>query len=517
MANPGRPATGGNGSARPPTLNDLPIPRKRGRPRSSGDYLCSRCNQLAAKIRVRWPDGPVCGACFTEATHTRGRCPRCLETRMLPGRSPDHQPICRDCAGITTKLTCTRCNREIERFRGGLCIRCALKDDLTAVLKPGDNLSLHRLIDLLAEAGRPESIYTYMRPGTQARELLNAIGDRTLPLTHEAFDALPQSTAAEHLRYLLMHHRIMPGRGNERLVRFEQWLATKISGLPDDGTAKIIERFAAWHHLKRVRDRATDPTVNLETATHAAKQEITEAAKLLIWLRGTHAIGAYELRQAHIDEYLSSGPSTRKHVRNFVRWLNQQNRRPYGQLDAPFRPAHSVPMITQNERIELVRNCLDYNHVTTSTRLAGLILLLWAHPINKIAMLTHDDIDSSPEGMFLKLGTIPTAIPEAITEMFWHQRQGSENRNTTNTNTKWLFPGTRAGQHIHPATLSGRIKVLGIDSQRARNATLRDLTQEVDARTLMDLLGYSPAIIAQHAARSATRMADYVSLKQQHT
>ncbi|MCW3768763.1 hypothetical protein EU811_21680 [Arthrobacter sp. TS-15] len=436
---------------------------------------------------------------------------------MLPGRSPDHQPICRDCAGITTDLTCTRCNREIERFRAGLCIRCALQDDLTAVLKPGDNLSLHRLISLLTETGRPESIYTYMRPGTRARELLSSIGDRTLPLTHEAFDALPRSTAAEHLRYLLMHHRIMPGRGNEKLVRFEQWLASKISDLPDDGTTQTIERFATWHHLKRIRDRATDPTVNLETVTHAAKQEITEAAKLLIWLRNTHGIGADELRQAHIDEYLSIGPSTHKHVRNFARWLNRQGRRPYGKLDVPFRPAHSVPMITQQERIELVRNCLDYNHVITSTRLAGLILLLWAHPINKIVMLSRADIESTPEGMFLKLGTIPAAIPEALTGMFWNQHQGSGNRNTTNTNTNWLFPGTRAGQYIHPATLSERLKVLGIDGQRARNATLRDLTQEVDARTLMDLLGYRPAIIAQHAARSATRMSDYIALKQRRT
>ncbi|MFJ4229488.1 hypothetical protein ACIPYV_18130 [Paenarthrobacter nicotinovorans] len=67
------------------------------------------------------------------------------------------------------------------------------------------------------------------------------------------------------------------------------------------------------------------------------------------------------------------------------------------------------------------------------------------------------------------------------------------------------------------ATLSERPKVLGIEGQRARNATLRDLTHEVDARTLMDLLGYSPAIIAQHAARSATRMSDYIALKQRRT
>lgn len=170
-------------------------------------------------------------------------------------------------------------------------------------------------------------------------------------------------------------------------------------------------------------------------------------------------------------------------------------------------------MITQSERIDLVRNCLEQDHVIRSTRLAGLILLLWAHPLNKIVMLRREHIGITPEGMFLKLGTTPATIPAAITEMFWGQREGSENQNTTNTNTPWLFPGTRAGQHLHPATLSERLKVLGIDAQRARNATLRDLTQEVDARTLIDLLDYSPAVIAQHAARAATRMSDYIVFK----
>ncbi|WP_298585717.1 hypothetical protein [uncultured Kocuria sp.] len=85
----------------------------------------------------------------------------------------------------------------------------------------------------------------------------------------------------------------------------------------------------------------------------------------------------------------------------------------------------------------------------------------------------------------------------------------------TNTDPPWLFPSVRAGQHLHANTLSHRLKVLGIDAQRARNATLRDLTQEVDARTLIDLLGYSPRVIAQHAARSATPMSDYIDLKRQ--
>lgn len=128
-------------------------------------------------------------------------------------------------------------------------------------------------------------------------------------------------------------------------------------------------------------------------------------------------------------------------------------------------------------------------------------------------MLRREHLTTTPDGMLLKLGTTPAAIPEALTEMFWQQLQSPGNDHTANTGTDWLFPGTRAGRHLHPRTLTDRLRVLGIDAQRARNATLRDLTQAVDARTLMDLLGYSPGTIAQHAARAAVPMSDYVTLK----
>lgn len=515
MTDPWRPATDGNGSARPPTLTDLPTPNKRGRPRSAGPHACDRCHQQVAKIRLHWPDGAICGACFTEATHTYGTCPHCGQHRMLPGRSAEREPLCRDCAGITTALTCTRCHREAERFRAGLCIRCALTDDLTTVLVPGDDLRLHRLIKVLTGSQRPESVYTYMRPGTRARTLLEAIGARELALTHEAFDRLPRSNATEHLRALLVHHRMMDARGNETLARFEHWLTTRIAALPDDGTAHLIERFATWHHLERIRAQAADPDADLQASTHTAKQEITEAGKFLLWLRAHHHATADELQQLHIDDYLSAGPSTRKHIRAFIRWLNHDQDHRTGALEVPFRNAHSTPMITQTQRLELLRNCLEHRQVTSSTRLAGLILLLWAHPLNKIVLLRREHLTATPDGMLLTLGTTPTAIPEALTEVFWQHLQDPGHQNTINTGTPWLFPGTRAGRHLHPNTLSGRLKVLGIDAQRARNATLRDLTQEVDARTLIDLLGYSPDIIAQHAARSATPMSDYIDLKRQ--
>ncbi|QAY61193.1 hypothetical protein ET475_15200 [Microbacterium protaetiae] len=469
-----------------------------------------------AKIRVRWPEGNICGICFTDATHTYGTCRGCgEEDRMLPGRDEMAWAICRTCAGIETNLECDACGREAERFRGGVCIRCVVRTDLNDLVSPGADLRLRRLVDLLADVARPESIYSYMR-GKRAHALLAAIGTRELPLTQEAFDGLEPGHAVEHLRALLVHHHMLPERGtDERLHRFEQWIKARLATLPDDGTRDRIERFATWHHLRRVRDRAVEERANLETVTHAAKQEITEAGKFLLWLRAEHHIGTEDLRQHHVDEYLASGTSTRKHIRNFARWINRDEgrHRKADRIDAPFRTARSEPMLRQSERIELVRNCLEWHQVTLSTRIAGLILLLWAQPLNKIVMLRREHAVFGVDGMTLQLGVRPTAVPEAVVDLFCGHLDSPGNPQTVNTGTPWLFPGTRAGHHLHPGTLTERLKVLGIDAQRARNATLRDLAHDVDARTLIDLLGYSKPVIARYAAHAGAPMSDYVDLK----
>lgn len=185
----------------------------KGRPRSSGDIQCDRCQRMVAKVRVRWPDGRICGVCFTAAVHAHGECPDCNQHRMLPGRNPANQAICRDCAGIMTALTCTRCGGEAERFRGGNCINCVLRGDLAALLQPTTppDLRLKHLIEILATAKRLESIYTWMR-GHQAHELLIRLGTRELDLTHDAFDALPPTRAVAHLREILAHHGILAER-----------------------------------------------------------------------------------------------------------------------------------------------------------------------------------------------------------------------------------------------------------------------------------------------------------------
>ena len=382
-----------------PTLIDLPQPAPRGRPRSTGEITCDRCGRKTAKIRVRWPDGAICGICFTEATHTYGSCAQCRTQRLLPGRDAHGKAFCRDCAGITRPLmTCDRCGTEAERFRGGHCIRCVLEGDLHAILKPSEppDLRLKKLINVLVESRRPESIYSWTR-SPKARQLLTLIGNRELDLTHEAFDALPRSTAAEHRRSMLIHHQLIQIPEDRHLRQFERWLDSRLTELsPHREIAQTIEQFARWRHLKRLHTLAADPTNSLDIPTRNAKQEITEAGKFLLWLHDEHRLTPTQMTQWHIDVYLDTGTSTRKVIRNFIAWF-RTGRGGKRKLHVPPRYAQTVPTLNHTQRLALIRNAIEMEQVALSTRIAALIHLLWATPWSGSATSRSTASASTPQ------------------------------------------------------------------------------------------------------------------------
>jgi hypothetical protein len=280
---------------------------------------------MATKIRVTWPDGPICGVCFTT--------PR--------------------------------------------CIRCVLRTDLDALLhhRTPPDLSLKRLIEVLAGAARPESIYTSMR-GANTKELLTGLGTRSITLTHESFDALPASCSVEYLRELLVHHGMLPDR-DRQLAAFEAWLTARIHDLSETPHIQAsIERFARWHHLKRLRQIA-GPGKSLNAAVHSAKQEITETGKFLRWLHAEHGLAVDGLRQTHLTPHLSEGPTTRYAIRTFLVWKIKNKE--IGRLQIPHRYAATKPLITQQHRLALIRQCIEPMAPPLGLRVAGLILLLFGN------------------------------------------------------------------------------------------------------------------------------------------
>lgn len=485
-------------------------PRKRGRPRSTGSLECGRCHHMVPKIRARWPDGPVCGPCFTAAARNYGRCAFCGADRLLPGRSADGHDICRDCAGITTCLTCDNCGREAERLRGGNCARCLVSQQLEQLLKPHSppDMRIKRLIVELAAVPRPESILTWMRNADTAN-LLAQIGTRELPLSHAAFDALPPSRNVEHLREILVHHRMMPSRGDPIMVRFEAWVDHRLKSLEEKPVIHApIEQYARWHHLRRLREPSQRPR-NMANAIGFAKQQITEATKFLRWLLDEHGTAVDDLRQEHVDSYLSEGPTTRAAVRNFVRWRAAAGIA--GPFETRHRTAAHTPLMTSARRLTLIKTTIEADHVVPSARIAGLILLLYGVPVSRIAELTVDDIDASVDGTTIKVGDLPAPIPGALLPLF-HEFLNARTRGTMNHGSRWLFPGLNAGQHTSEQVLMKQLRGLGIDIKAARNGALHDLIKEIDPASLADLLGYTANTLNLHAARAAVPMATYPAI-----
>ncbi len=492
---------------RSPGVETMTELRGRGRPRSTGDLRCDRCERLVPKIRVHWPEGAICGACFSAAVNTYGICAHCTEQRMIPGRSSSGEHICRECAGIRTNLTCDSCHREAERLRRGQCAQCIVSDDLTAILKPNDppDLRLHRLIRELATTSRPRSTITWIRMPAP-RRLLTMIGDRSLSLDHAAFDALPASPAVEHLREMLTHHRILPSRGDVHLARFIPWLDTRLDEFRDrPHIHQPLEQFGRWHHLRRLR--ADNPPKNMDYATRTAKQEITEAGKFLTWLDEEQHTKIDDLRQEQIDLYWAEGPSTRKHVRAFLQQRKLTGRR--RALTAKPRTAQTNPMASSAERLNAIRVVIESENVIASTRVAAVIFLLYGTPIGRIVTLRADSISLALDGMTISLGSQPAPVPEMLIPLLSDYLDNHARSRAMNKDSPWLFPSITPGRHISANTLWNRLKIFDIQPLATRNTTLFDLTKEIDAATLAAMLGYSRQIMAAHALRSGNTMASY--------
>lgn len=497
------------------TAEIAPRPIKRGRPRTTGAFICDRCSRAAGRHRASWPEGRICGTCFTAAMRTHGPCPGCGTNRMLPGRSPAHgnEPVCVECAGITQDYHCGRCGAETEHYRQDTCARCSLRDDLSVLLRvdesvPGAETTAAKLVTALCGAQRPESILTWLRRAG-VRDLLGRLATGEIPLSHEALDKEPNSLRAEHVRSLLTHHGLLADR-DHYLALFERWLISKLEAVEDPEVRRPVESFARWHHLRRIRSLSGDrrPT---RGPVHSAKQEITETIKFLTWLKTTHGRAVQQCVQGDVDVWLADGPTTRHAIRTFLVWAVRN--RTCTNITIGHRQAKTVPILGQDQRIAMLKACLTEDVDTLPYRVAATLLLLYAQPVVKIAAMRSDDVIITPDGPRLSFGeSDPAPVPEPFASLLiGHLTSRPNMRTGSSTGSEWLFPGYRPGRHIHPNTLMQRLREVGINLLGARNASLRGLVTEVPAPLVAEMLGYSYQVTQKHATAAATPMSRYVA------
>lgn len=442
---------------------------------------------------------------------TRGTCANCGHEHMLPGlRTDDRRPLCAACANIPDVYRCGVCGAEAEPYRRDTCARCALRSDLTALVVESakDGAIMLRLVDALCSVERPESILVWLLPSA-ARGLLVGLANGTIPLTHEGLDAAGDSRRVEHLRSLLEHHGLLPAR-DHHLALFERWLATKLGAVQEPEVRGPVERFAAWHHLRRIRPIAQvgQPT---RGPVHNAKQEISETIKFLSWLHESHGRLLADCVQADVDSWLADGPTTRHAMCTFFVWAKQA--RLCQGITIGHRQALSARQLTQEDRLSWLRECLVNDSETLPYRVAGALLLLYAQPIVRIACLRTTDVVVTPDGLRLSLGVDPVDLPEPFASLLKQHLESRPNLRTGNHGeSQWLFPSPRAGRHLHPNTIMDRLRDLGVALLGARNATLRGLVSEAPAPLVAEMLGYSYQVMDRHAEVAATPYAKYVAL-----
>jgi hypothetical protein len=96
----------------------------------------------------------------------------------------------------------------------------------TALLltNPADLTTANRLVDVLCQADRPESMITWKR-SPKVQTLLTSVSSDQTPLSHEGLDSHRDTAgrASDHLRALLSHHGLLPHL-DPYLNRFETWI-----------------------------------------------------------------------------------------------------------------------------------------------------------------------------------------------------------------------------------------------------------------------------------------------------
>ena len=176
-------------------------------PRSpTGHLKCTRCGRMSTQQRTpSWPDERLCNSCFYTAMRTHGSCPICGHHGLLPGRTnrADPRPVCRACAAIPDDYRCRTCHTEGQIYRHKHCARCALREDLTALMLDGaaDPTTMGTIVDILSGVDRPESILTWKR-SPQVQALLAGLCCGDIEVSHHGLDKAGHSRQVAHLRSL---------------------------------------------------------------------------------------------------------------------------------------------------------------------------------------------------------------------------------------------------------------------------------------------------------------------------
>jgi site-specific recombinase XerD len=144
------------------------------------------------------------------------------------------------------------------------------------------------------------------------------------------------------------------------------------------------------------------------------------------------------------------------------------------------------------------------------SRVAAVILLLYAQPVSRITRLTIDDVIRDGDQVLLRLGDPPSPVAAPVAALLLeYLGQRTNMRTATNRDSRWLFPGRRAGQPLQPRALSPLIHELGVPTTAGRGAAIRQHVLDLPAPIVATALGYHHVTTTRLAVEAGTTWSNY--------
>jgi len=147
-----------------------------------------------------------------------------------------------------------------------------------------------------------------------------------------------------------------------------------------------VRTYATWTHLRRLRVASARAPITYGQLT-GVPADIANVIRLLAWLR-EHGLSLAICTQHDIDSWPATRTDARAPARKFLKWAVTQHAATNVEIPHRDNPRRTEVLPEADQRWTLVRRLLDDDSLDDGTRLAGLLVLLYAQPLRRIAALT---------------------------------------------------------------------------------------------------------------------------------
>lgn len=467
------------------------------------DSICLSCAPRATAVCVhcgadrppsaRWPEGPVCDPCYTKALRHRGTCGGCGTQRRLVSPPGPDATICADCAGLPATHVCIDCGREDKLYERGRCNDCALRRRTGDLLRAGGEQIPDALVavhDAIVATSTPRTALNWLRNGAGAAVLAD-LAAGTTAISHDALDAHPRRRGADYLRHVLVAADVLPAR-DDPLARIEAWVATVLAEVEQPEHRRLLQAYATWQVLRRLRRRAAHNTTG-QSPTSYPRTQLLVACRFLGWLH-QRGLTLGQCSQGDVDSWLAERPAGYP-VRDFLGWAAEHHH--CLPMLVPAVPRTTGTTIDADERWMLLARLLHDDTLELTDRVVGALLLCYGQQLSRIAVMRTEQVhrQRDPDIVSLRFGAHDIIVSEPLsgllTDLIDVGRRSHRGVGSPDT-SPWLFPGHLPGRPITASRLGERLRLLGVRALPGRRATLVQLAAEVPAAVLAELLNLTP-------------------------